>query len=182
MQNLRADAHIELKVNLIHINGNFICGSILEQYKKKLIISLKHSNINPKVDPRYRGIMVGTGGKILLFGNTKQAGWVKLDQTAMPGNMVIKVQNTSIIRQENIKIQAIQTSLKPAPVTNLDKRWRVGDTIVIGPTSFNSSEAEQCYFRRSEPGSPKRWPYYGSPWWLCIYALGFWSMEHSVCC
>jgi len=158
---------IELRVEFIVINGTFQCGKVRAPYKKKLILSLKHSNIDPKVDPKYRGIMVASGGKLLLSGNRAQAGWVKLRQTAMPGSFIIKVEpknkpikfppNRLRTRSSNSLSKTMDT--KPQTVdlnylNNVNDPWRVGDTIAIGPTGFDPNEAESFKITHIDPSLP----------------------------
>lgn len=119
--NLRAAAISEIKARVIYVNGTFQCGSNYDRYFKKLIISLKPGNVDPRTSPAYRGIVVNNGGKFILNGLTKNTTWTRLAQTALPG------QNT------------ITLDLGIAQKMN---KWSVGDTIVIGPTSYNSTEAE----------------------------------------
>ena len=123
---------LKLRAKEILVNGVFQCGTASKPYRKKLIISLKHSALDPKVDEGYRGINVEHGGKLILNGDRKNSGWYKLNQTITPGT-----QSIVLDLQPSSEASQIRSSfLNPLP-------WRVGDQIVIGPTGYNHLEAEK---------------------------------------
>jgi cell migration-inducing and hyaluronan-binding protein len=125
----RAPSLIEIKARVIYVNGIFQCGNINDRYYKKLIISLKPGEVDPRQSPAYRGLVVNNGGKLILNGNNRNANWTKLSQTALPGDNVIAIDQN---------------------LTGSSASWKVGDEIVIGPSSYNSSEAESFFITRVE--------------------------------
>ena len=126
---------IELRVNTIHINGSFQCGTSSSPYEKKLVISLKHSDGAMANSPSYRGIMVMMGGSLILNGERSKAGWVKLAQTANPGQNYIIVENKDMLTADPADVRAAPSYLR-------QNKFEAGDTIAIGPTGFNFAEAE----------------------------------------
>ena len=118
---LNAQNDIEIKARVIYVNGIFQCGQESSRYLKNHTISLKSGNVDPRTSVAYRGLIVNNGGKLILTGDKKKANWFRLAKTALPGDNTITLD------------QSLQTR------TNY---WKVGDEIVIGPTSYNSSEAE----------------------------------------
>ena len=122
---------VELKAKTIIIKGVFQCGTPRYPYKKKLIISLKHSDSIPAPDHRYRGILVSPGGKLILHGNSAKSGWYKLTQTAYPGDNYIEISNSKEFDDSK------------DPYDYFDHKWQIGDKIVIGPTGYNPFEAEE---------------------------------------
>jgi hypothetical protein len=126
----RAAQSVELRVKTIYVNGTFQCGTTQSPYKKKMIISLKDSGMNPSIHHGHRGIIVNNGGKLNLNGERKNAGWYKLAQTIEPGDQSLFI-DQAIPRAETTK------SLYPM------MPWKVGDQIVVGPTGFNYLEAEK---------------------------------------
>lgn len=90
---------VELRAKSIYVNGVFQCGTTTNPYNKKLIISLKESSIDPKTDTSFRGLNVMAGGRLVLNGDMRRAGWVKLAQTAMPGDNYIIVQGSRIAHE-----------------------------------------------------------------------------------
>lgn len=130
--NAHAANIIELKVKTIIVNGTFQCGTKLNPYGKKLIISLKDSGLDPKLNHGHRGIIVEMGGKLNLNGNRKNAGWYKLNQTINPGDQSI---NVDFGLAADAQLRSASPYLSALP-------WKVGEQIVIGPTGFNYAEAE----------------------------------------
>ena len=150
---VNADSQIVLQAKSIKVNGVFKCGSVTNPYGKKLIISLKHSSLDPKVDHRYRGLVVVAGGKLELFGNRKNAKWFKLSQTLHAGENFLFLAN-GLIRQVTpeipLEFAPIETS-KKSPQKKLSSKklykpfklgWKIGDKIVVSPTGYNSNESE----------------------------------------
>lgn len=116
-----ADQDIEIKAKVIYVNGVFQCGRAKSRYSKNLTLSLKHSSADPKTSVAYRGLVVNNGGKLILTGLSKNASYVKLAETAEPGQNYIKLDQ---------------------PVDSLARNWSIGDEIVIAPTSYAPTEGE----------------------------------------
>lgn len=130
---------VELRAKTIIVEGVFQCGTSSNPYKKKLIISLKHSQIDPREDHSYRGLIVEHGGRLILNGDPAPSGWVKLDQTAMPGDQFIVIES----RADSLaNPQLYSVSRNGVSPTQISKPWKIGDKIVIGPTGYNYLEAE----------------------------------------
>jgi hypothetical protein len=134
----KAPETLELRAKEILVNGVFQCGTKTKPYRKKLIISLKNSGLDPKIDEGYRGINVEHGGKLILNGDRRNSGWYKLNQTITPGTQTIVV-NTEPF-QEAIQHRSSGNQVKPHVRT---LPWKVGDQIVIGPTGYDYLEAEK---------------------------------------
>lgn len=130
---------VELRVKTIIIEGVFQCGTSSNPYKKKLIISLKHSNIDPVENHLYRGIIVDEPGKLILNGDPAPSGWVKLAQTAMPGDQFIIIESKQNTLFNSQLYSVSRNNMSPGPIS---KPWKVGDKIAIGPTGYNYLEAE----------------------------------------
>jgi hypothetical protein len=126
-----AHAVVELKVKTITVNGTFECGTANKPYRKKLIISLKHSDYETKPGHKYRAILVNGQGQLKLFGDRKRSKWTRLAATAMPGQDYIEV-------QEDIN------------------QWSIGDKIVIAPTGYDYSEAEEFIISDIDSNNPHR--------------------------
>lgn len=141
---------VELKAKTIYVNGTFQCGTATNPYNKKLIISLKHSTADPKVDPAYRGLIVMHGGKLILNGEKSRAGWRKLGVTAYPGDTYIDIASKRISVQPQVVRtksrfgrESITSTSRLAPLDWNSLPWKVGDKIAIGPTGFQHDEAEE---------------------------------------
>lgn len=166
----RSAGEIEIITEAIMVEGIFQCGTKGNRYKKKLIISLKHSDIDPNEDPYYRGLVVMHGGRLSLSGNSAQAGWTKLDKTANPGDtfVIVKgnntiisrpISNNSLVKRNFMKKRIVQGGrvkklANPAHanlVSRVNDRWRVGDRIAIGPTGYDYSEAEDFEIIHIDP-------------------------------
>jgi hypothetical protein len=115
-------APVEIKARTIYVNGTFQCGTWNNPFLQSLTLSLKSKNVNPATNPSYRGLIVNSGGKLILNGNNKKSGYVKLNQTIEPG------QNTIVLSQS---------------VQSFNRQWSVGDRIVIAPTSYSFNEDEE---------------------------------------
>lgn len=107
---------VEIKARTIYVNGTFNCGSASEKFNKKLIISLKHSSLDPKINSGYRGMIVNNKGVLNFNGDTNRAGYVRLNGTVFPGQNSITV--------------------------NKAVDWKIGDKILIAPTSYDSEQGE----------------------------------------
>jgi hypothetical protein len=107
----------EIKANTIYVNGLLQCGTLTTPFAKKLTISLEHQAIDPKTNSSYRGLIVRNPGKLLLFGDTKRSGHLKLSATALKGAMTAQV-NADV------------------------SKWVVGDEVVIASSTYNPDEAE----------------------------------------
>jgi hypothetical protein len=127
---------IEIKAEVIYVNGLFQCGEESRPYSKKLTISLKSRSGNPRLQDAHRALIVNNGGRMILTGNRQNAGWYRLDQSAKVGDTFIRFPKKYIF--PGIKI------------FNLKSPWKVGDEIVIGPSSFDPSEAETFKITRIE--------------------------------
>lgn len=144
-----ADSLVELRVKTIHVNGVLQCGTSSNPYNKKLIISLKDSEINPKKDPGYRGIIIHDGGRMTMHGDSSKAGWTRLAQTARPGDNSVEIVNKYQIIVDQTEISRISK-----PIFTRSHGYRIGDQIVIAPMGFNYAEAESFIItdiNRSEP-------------------------------
>lgn len=133
----RAQNVIELKVKTIILEGGtFQCGTSANPYNKKLIISLKNSGLDPKVNPGQRGIIVESGGKINLTGNRKNSGWYKINDTLNAGEQTLTVAYGALADANASSLRGAQPMMPTIP-------WSVGDQIVVGPTGYNYAEAEK---------------------------------------
>jgi hypothetical protein len=146
---------IELRVKTIYVNGTFQCGTTRNPYKKKLIISLKHSDLDPRVDHGYRGILIMNGGKFILNGDRKNAGWYRLGETAMPGDESILLRSTNLVLQEPVLDKSGRTP-QSLNVFSLGPKWNIGDKIVLAPTGFNFAEAEEFTITDIDPSDANR--------------------------
>lgn len=144
-----ADPLVELKVKTIYIHGTFRCGTSSNPYNKKLIISLKENNLDPTQNPSYRGIIVMNEGSLILTGDRKKAGWVKLGATANPGQNYIILENNQIAQ-----IESTRTRLRTRTINQTQNKFYPGDRIVIGPTGFDYSEAETFTIDSIDPLNP----------------------------
>jgi cell migration-inducing and hyaluronan-binding protein len=145
---LNANPEIELRVKTIFVNGVFQCGTASNPYNKKLIISLKDSEIDPKQDPAYRGIVVGMGGKLILNGDRKNSGWYKLNHTLNAGDDSLFVRYG--LQATSSSNQVVRS---PASVISRTIPWSIGDTIVVAPTGFNHEEAEHFTITGIDPNT-----------------------------
>lgn len=118
----------EIKAKTIYVNGTFECGSASKPFTGKLFISLKHSATDPRKTSAYRGLVVNSPGKLLLFGSNKRAGYYKLVQNAQAGHTSVKISG------------------------NVSGAWQVGDEVVIASSSYNPWEAESLKVTRIETG------------------------------
>lgn len=134
-----ANEVITVRANSIIVFGKFQCGSSSNPYRKKLIISLKKTNSDPKQDPDHRGLIVENEGEVALFGETHNAGWKYLKQHANMNDNYILVENSSLINSKNTLSESLNIFN-----SKFEKQlsWKVGDSIVLGPTAYNSEEAE----------------------------------------
>lgn len=109
---------IEVKAKTINVNGLFTCGTPSSPVQNKFTISLKHSDADPKsLKAEYRGLVVNRGGRMVLNGAKLSRNFVRLNETIFPG-------------ATNITLDASVSD------------WKVGDKVVIAPTSYNPEEAE----------------------------------------
>jgi hypothetical protein len=118
---MMADDVIEIRARVIYVNGVFQCGRQSKPYSKKLIISLKHGNVDPRTSLGHRSLIVNRGGKFLLTGERSRASWTRLAQDARPGDRQLILDKS---------------------VQNNNRSWSPGDEIVVGPTSYNPTDAE----------------------------------------
>lgn len=109
----------EIKANTIVVNGTLSCGTQNARFNNKITFSLKHSHLDPRTNPSYRGFLVNGPGKLLLFGNTGRSGHTKLNALGEKGSSVLTL------------------------AVNVTNRWQVGDEIVIAPTSYYHHETEK---------------------------------------
>lgn len=98
----------------ILVRGQFICGSENQVFEGTLDIAVRPGRALMNMGEQT--IAVVSGGTLRLFGQSKNAGWKKLNSTIQPGSQVLELNETH--------------------------QWAVGDKIVIGPTSFKTHEAE----------------------------------------
>jgi len=122
---------LELQATSITVNGLFLCGTRDRPHKNKLIISLTHSEqhidaIKHEHNHSYRILGVNAGGVLRLHGYPGKESWVRLNTTAAIGQDTLWFDKATF---EQVK------------------RWEIGDEIVIGPTSYRSTEAETFRIR-----------------------------------
>jgi len=111
----------ELEADVIYVNGTFECGTEQNRFMGSLTISLKHSEQEGEA---YRGFIVNRNGVLILHGDTKNSGFVKLNKTAHPTE-------TSIELETNNGFNGASPS-----------SWAAGDKIVVASTSYNPEESE----------------------------------------
>lgn len=100
-------------------NGAFICGSESNRFRGQLKIALKpgrYENIHGVNSDR--NFLVMNGGKILLFGDSKNSRWLHLNRNISEGERQIEL-------SESVP-------------------WTPGDQIVIAPSSYNPSQGEMA--------------------------------------
>lgn len=122
-------------------------------------ISLKDSNIDPKQDHSYRGIIVHDGGKMSVHGNRSKAGWTRLAETAQVGdNSVVIVNKYQIVAQQTEQSRhATRFSRRiTKPIFNRSHGYKIGDQIVIAPTGYNYAEAETFTITDINKSEPNR--------------------------
>jgi hypothetical protein len=159
--NDRANTNIKLKVNLLNIDGGvFQCGRTLDPYTKNLTIALKHTpNLDPKQTMNYRALLVHMGGKLTLNGKTTNAGWVKLKETAEPGDNFIIVDYGIQLEQVEEELSIARTSSSSTTTKKIKETyipWKVGDKIAIASTSYNAEEAEDFIITGKDPNNPNK--------------------------
>lgn len=140
---------ITLKANSIEVYGKFECGASYAPYRKKLIISLKKTNTNPRSDINHRGFLVQHEGVLALFGDTNKTGWYYLKQHANVNDTFIIVDTTVSLPKMTIPTSKTQGM----NYTTFEKKlnWNIGDTIVLGPTAYNPDEAESFIITGIDP-------------------------------
>ena len=128
--------NIEIKAQVIYVNGVFQCGEKFKPYLKKLTISLKGRPGDPRLHDAHRALIVNNGGKMILTGSRRNAGWYRLAQSANVGDNFITFPspqlNNSVNRLDGLSAMPNYSNVP----------WQVGDEIVIGPTSYDPTEAE----------------------------------------
>lgn len=145
----RANNNIKLRVKSLVVEGVFQCGRALDPYRKNLTIALRHnSSLDPRSTMLYRGLIVKNGGKITINGNTKNSGWKKLAQTAMPGD------NFIIIDAPQLSTSVHHTEERTLKPTGLP--WSIGDKIAIASTSYNPHEAEEFTIIGKDRNNPNK--------------------------
>lgn len=112
------DLSIYARWIMIHGAGKLQCGTLAQPFTKQLKITL---NANQKLGENVMGMgtkFLGTmmGGALELHGRPVTS-WTKLAGTAEPGTSTI-----SVLEANN---------------------WQVGDTLVVAPTDYEPSEAEE---------------------------------------
>lgn len=118
---LKVKKAVEIKARVIYVNGLFQCGIVAYRYHQKLYISLKPGNVDPKKSTAYRGFIVNSNGRLNIAGGIGASGFARLAKTVKAG------ENTIILDRS---------------VNSSELRWKVGDQIVIAPTSYASTEGE----------------------------------------
>lgn len=207
---VNADPEIVLKAKSITVNGLFKCGSVSNPYNKKLIISLKPSTLDPKVDHRYRGLVVLAGGKIELFGDRKNSKWYKLNQDLKAGENYLVLENTLLsevpvikdpafihapVEKKSLSKRSSHIPLKPSkslkvakPIFSLTPRWSIGDKIVVAPTGYNPNESETFIitgFDKKNPSKiyldrPASYNHYGTKQMLNTRPLGRFNLDERA--
>ncbi len=131
-----AENNIEIKAQVIYVNGVFQCGEKYKPYSKKLTLSLKERPGDPRLHDAHKAVIVNNGGKMILPGSRRNAGWYRLGQSANVGDNFIvfpsNLQNQSPLRPMGDSIAPEYSSVP----------WKVGDEIVIAPSSYDLNEAE----------------------------------------
>ncbi len=80
--NPNATGDIELKACTIYVNGVFQCGTAAQRFKGRLTISLKdRTDVSPATSTAYRGLIVNSGGRLVLTGLNNKSKWVRLGAT-----------------------------------------------------------------------------------------------------
>ncbi len=131
-----AQNNIEIKAQVIYVNGVFQCGEKLKPYLKKLTLSLKSRPGDPRIHDGHRALIVNNGGKMILTGSRRNAGWYRLAESAKVGDNFITFPSPQIANNINRL-----DSLSAMPSYSMIP-WQIGDEIVIGPTSYDPAEAE----------------------------------------
>ncbi len=131
-----AENNIEIKAQVIYVNGVFQCGEKYKPYLKKLTLSLKERPGDPRLHDGHKALIVNNGGRMILTGSRRNAGWYRLGQSANVGDNFIvfpsNLQNQSPLRPMGDSIAPEYSSVP----------WKVGDEIVIAPSSYDLNEAE----------------------------------------
>lgn len=110
---------LEIKARTIYVNGVFQCGTSAQRFEGHLTISLKdRTDVTPVESPAYRGLIVNSGGTLVLTGSITKSRWLRLGATTYPGDEFITLEDFTA------------------------NSWQVGDEIALAPSSFRSSEAE----------------------------------------
>lgn len=126
---------VELKAQTIYVNGIFQCGTQAQPVTGQVRIILRHSNLNPQTSFGYRGMIVNAHGRMIFTGAKKGTAWLKLSETALPGDNFIHL-------DLGLDEVSVMSALKSTPLfPNLS--WKVGDEIAIASTSYNPHEAEK---------------------------------------
>lgn len=105
-----------IRAKTIYVNGVFECGSSeASRFLGSLQIFLKDDGATTS---SRRGFLVNRDGTLKLFGDDRKAGWQKISTTAQAGANSIVAENS------------------------VAGKWQSGDSIVIGPTSYDLEETE----------------------------------------
>jgi hypothetical protein len=112
---------VEIKAKTIMVHGTLQCGTSSEPHLSELTIKLEKDTSLEYDDPKNRGLMVMNGGVLMLHGSKKKSGYLKLIQTAEPGDTQIFLSGSLLTSK---------------------RKWSVGDRIAIAPTSYDYNEAE----------------------------------------
>lgn len=108
--------NVTLKAETIYVNGLFECGaSSSERFNNKIAIILKDNNI---ANSSRRGLLINDGGTLKLHGSDAKSKWFRLNADAIKQTREIKIPE-SVLGQ-----------------------WSAGDTIAIGPSSYNIEDTE----------------------------------------
>lgn len=163
-----APSVLNLRAKSIYVNGVFQCGTSSNPYNKKLIISLKESNFDPRQDPGFRGLSVMAGGKVVFNGDTRKAGWVKLNQTAQAGDNFIIVSSNGL---QPAKHTQTATRIKTTSINKIKpKRKRVSRASRVRRVRSRRGRRPQSV-RRAAPYIPRQKFYVGDK--IAIGPTGF---------
>lgn len=170
-----ADPEIILKARSITVNGTFQCGSKFNRYDKKIIISLTPSLLDPKVDHRYRGLVVLNGGKLELYGSARNTQWLKLAETLEAGDTALKLDSGQLTKGKFSRFRQIKLL------------WSKGDKIVVAPTGYNSNESETFTILDIDPVNykitldrPATYHHYGEKQELKSRPLGTFNLDERA--
>ncbi len=111
------DADLTLSTGFIRIEGALRIGTLQAPYTKRATITLTGPTTGdaiPGMGTRVIGVF--PGGELTIIGETRTA-WTRLDATTLPGARTL--------------------------TTSDDIDWRVGDRIVVAPSGFEPTQAEQ---------------------------------------
>jgi hypothetical protein len=184
-----ADNEIILQAKSIKVTGLLKCGSVTNTYDKKFIISLKPSNLDPKTDHRYRGLVVMGSGQLDLFGNRANSRWYKLKTTLQAGSNELFIDNGLVRAVQTIRnVKSFKKSTRRRAINIRRLGWKIGDEIVVAPTAYNPSESEKFIitgFDKSDPSKvyldhPALYNHFGEKQLMDSSAIGRFNLDERA--